>query len=105
MLGLACTASGQQSNQPEQLSGGFPVDKHSVPVSEILDGGPAKDAIPALTNPEFVSADEADRFLSGEDRVLAIEIEGQAKAYPIKILNWHEAVNDTVSGEPLLVSW
>ncbi len=83
----------------------FDVTRHNVPIGEIQSGGPVKDGIPALTDPRFVSAQEADRFLSPEDRVLGVERSGVSKAYPIKILNWHEVVNDTVAGDPLLVSW
>jgi hypothetical protein len=83
----------------------FDVTKHAVPLEEIQDGGPPKDGIPALDYPAFLSAEEARQFLSAEDRVLGVSMGGSAKAYPIKILNWHELVNDRISGTPLLVSW
>lgn len=83
----------------------FDVTRHSIPLKEIRGGGPPKDGIPALTDPKFVAASEGDKFLSRNDKVLGIFRNGVAKAYPIKILNWHEAVNDTAAGEPLLVSW
>src|SRR3989338_6192242 len=83
---------------------GFDFSKHSIPLNEIHDGGPPKDGIPALFDPEFVSADEAD-FLRPADRILGLEAGGEAKAYPIKILNWHELVNDHVGGKSVLVSY
>lgn len=83
----------------------FDVTKHSVPIEEIRGGGPPKDGIPALDNPKFVSAKEADKFLSRQDRILGVALNGAAKAYPLKILNWHEIVNDTVGGRPVLVTW
>jgi|FaiFalDrversion2_1042247.scaffolds.fasta_scaffold01394_3 hypothetical protein len=83
----------------------FDVTKHSVPIEEIRGGGPPKDGIPALDNPRFVSAKEAEKFLSRQDRVLGVALNGAAKAYPLKILNWHEIVNDTVGGRPVLVTW
>jgi len=83
---------------------GFDFSKYSIPLKEILDGGPPKDGIPALYDPEFVSAREAN-FLQQQDRILGLEINGEAKAYPIKILNWHELVNDHVGGKAVLVSY
>lgn len=72
---------------------GFILEKPLIATSEILRGGPAKDGIPAIDNPIFIAADRAD-FLKNDDRVLGIKISNIAKAYPIKILNWHEIVND-----------
>lgn len=83
---------------------GFDFSKHSIPFEEIRSGGPPKDGIPALLEPKFVKAREA-RFLENDDRVLAVVIQGEAKAYPIKILNWHEIVNDTIGGRPILITY
>ncbi len=83
----------------------FDITRHSVPIEEILSGGPPKDGIPALNNPKFVSASDGDKFLKKHDKVLAIEYNGVAKAYPIRILNWHEVVNDNFNGKPVVVSW
>ena len=83
----------------------FDVSRHSVPIEEILPGGPPKDGIPALNRPKFVSASDGNTFLKKHDRVLAIEYNGVAKAYPIRILNWHEVVNDDFNGKPVVVTW
>lgn len=83
---------------------GFNLDNAIVPLEEILSGGPPKDSIPALLEPKFVSADEAD-YLEPDDQVIGVVIDGKARAYPIKILNWHEAVNDTLNGQPLAVTF
>jgi len=83
----------------------FDVTTHSVPLNEIANGGPARDAIPALDHPKFVAVKDADRFLRGKDRVLAVSMNRAAKAYPVKILNWHEIVNDEVGGQPITVTW
>lgn len=79
-------------------------DQHSIPLDEIRGGGPPKDGIPALDTPRFVPA-AADEFLRTDDRVLGLVHNGEARAYPLRILSWHELVNDTVAGDPLLVSW
>jgi hypothetical protein len=86
------------------LATGFDFSRHSIPVDEIRGGGPAKDGIPSLTDPKFVQAAEA-RFLKDKDKVMGIEIEGEARAYPINILNWHEGVNDTIKNSAILVTW
>lgn len=83
----------------------FDVTIHAVPLNEIGGGGPARDAIPALDHPKFVPSKDADRFLRPKDRVLAITMNGATKAYPIKILNWHEIVNDEIGGRPITVTW
>ncbi|MDX1666504.1 MAG: DUF3179 domain-containing protein [Saprospiraceae bacterium] len=75
-----------------------------IPKSEIHHGGPPKDGIPAIDQPVFVSADEAN-FLKADDRVLGLSIEGQAKAYPIKILNYHEVVNDEFDDRAVVVTF
>jgi len=83
---------------------GFSLDNAIVPKEEIVSGGVPKDGIPSLLAPKFVSADDVD-FLEPDDRVIGVEIEGKAKAYPIKIMNWHEVVNDTLSGQPIVVTF
>lgn len=76
-----------------------------VPPHELRDGGPPMDGIPALMEPAFLSALDARRFLRPKDRVVGLEIAGDARAYPIRILNWHELVNDTVGDQAILVTW
>jgi len=83
---------------------GFDFSKHSIPLEEIHDGGPAKDGIPALYDPEFISASKVN-YLKDRDRILGLELNGETRAYPIKILNWHELVNDQVGDEAVLISY
>ena len=83
---------------------GFDVANASIPVEEILSGGPAKDGIPAIDTPRFVGAHEAG-FLSDDDRVIGIALHDRAKAYPIAIMNWHEIVNDQIGPQPIVVSY
>lgn len=90
------------SNGPGQKP--FDVTRHTVPFSEIQRSIP-KDSIPALVHPRFVKAGEVGKLLNETDRVLGVFLKGEAKAFPIRILNWHELVNDQVGGDPVLVSW
>ncbi len=79
--------------------------KHSIDFSELLSGGPGKDGIPAIDEPQFVSIAEGDDFLAGREPVIALELNGDARAYPIQILIWHEIANDTVGGVPVTVTF
>jgi Protein of unknown function (DUF3179) len=83
---------------------GFDLSHHVVPPAEIRDGGPAKDAIPAVLEPQFVKAEHAT-FLESNDKVIGVVVQGRARAYPIKILNWHEVVDDSIAGTPLAVTF
>ncbi len=78
-----------------ELKNGFDLSHSLIPQNEILRGGPPRDGIPAIHNPQFRPATKTS-FLHPEDRVLAINLEGEARAYPIRILNWHEIVNDRI---------
>jgi len=96
--------------RPKLIPGGpgqkpFDVTRHTIPLSEIRGGGPARGAIPALAQPNFVSGDQMGGVLLNWDRVLGVVFNGVAKAYPVRILNWHELVNDTVAGRAVLVTW
>lgn len=87
------------------LLSGFDFSKHSIPLDEIHNGGPGKDGIPALLKPEFVSASGAAPYMRDRDRILGLVLGDEPKAYPIKILNWHEIVNDEVGGHPVVVTF
>src|SRR3990167_6525901 len=76
---------------------------HEAYASAMLSGGPGKDGIPAIDSPRFSDAASADGFLDPQDIVFGIYHQGQARAYPQRILVWHEIVNDRlgqVAGAP-----
>jgi hypothetical protein len=83
---------------------GFQIDDALIPAKEIRSGGPSKDGIPALIDPEFVAA-AAVKFLSDKDRVLGIAHNGVVRAYPIRILNYHEIVNDVLGDDAVVVTY
>ena len=72
--------------------------------SEIQEGGPPKDGIPSLSDPDFIGAAEAG-YMRDDDKVIGLTIGGIPKAYPIRILSHHEAVNDTSGPIDFLVTW
>lgn len=67
----------------------------SIPVDQVLDGGPGKDGIPALINPELVPK-EAINFLNENDLVLGFKLGSDIRAYPYAILDWHEIIKDNI---------
>lgn len=77
----------------------------AIPFSEVLSGGVPKDGIPALNAPRFESIADARTWLDGVAPVIAIEIDGVARAYPLAILTWHEIVNDELNGTPVAVTF
>ena len=79
--------------------------RHNIPLNEILSGGPPPDGIPPIENPKYISAVEANAFLSDDEFVLGITYEGISRAYPLQILVWHEIVNDEFSGKLLLITY
>jgi len=92
------------ANSYSASKNGFDLEGALIPVNEIHSGGPPRDGIPAINQPVFESAEEAG-WLRDKDRVLALVVDGQAKAYPIGILNWHEIVNDKVGDQHFVVTY
>jgi len=77
--------------------------KHSVPLDTIMSGGPPRDGIPAIDQPRLISAKKAgDFYLKDKGRVIALVVKGKKKVYLLKILNWHEIVNDRIGGRVLV---
>lgn len=74
-------------------------------VKNIQAGGPPKDGIPPIDRPKYVAAAEAGKFLKEKDIVFGLDYQGVVKAYPQKILVWHEIVNEDVRGEKLSVTY
>ena len=72
---------------------------------QIISGGPPPDGIPPIDDPVFVSVEEADEWLDGAEAVVYLEVEGEARIYPVQILMWHEIVNDTIAGVPIAVTY
>jgi hypothetical protein len=80
-------------------------DLRSIELSEIQSGGPPKDGIPSIDSPKFDDVDEAGQWVNPLEPVIAVNIGGNAKAYPLKILIYHEIVNDEMNGVPITVTF
>ncbi|MEQ9638637.1 MAG: DUF3179 domain-containing protein [Alphaproteobacteria bacterium] len=77
---------------------------HEIRVEEITWGGVKKDGIPALTLPRLIAADAA-HYLEDEEQVFGLSINGDARAYPLRLMDWHEMFNDVVGGVPVSLAY
>lgn len=98
-----CADSGTLPTRPDDSEVGSLTC--SIPASQIFNGGPGKDGIPALTDPEMVAAESGGlEYLREDDRVIGIFLDGEVLAIPLNILWWHEIVNLQIGGRDLAVT-
>ncbi len=93
----------------------FPLKPCLVNRKLLIAGGNYKDALAALNHPYTIRPPQVSKinagladsggYIQGPDRVIGVVIHGQARAYPIPIMNWHAVVNDRLGGEPIAVYW
>lgn len=112
--GLACAAAlllpaAAQSQSPDYAAQRFgqawpatDFSRAAIDLREIVSGGPPRDGIPAIDTPRFAPAAQADH-LAPKEPVIALHLEGQARAYTLQVLMWHEIANDIVGGIPVAV--
>ena len=100
-------ASADTQKWPEEWNQEWPdtnFSRSSVDFDEILSGGPPRDGIPAIDRPTFTSIGDASD-IGKKEPVIALEVNGEAKAYPLRILTWHEIANDIIGGVPVIVTY
>ncbi len=78
--------------------------KTAINYDEIMSGGPPKDGIPSIDDPAFITVASVNDLADNEP-VIGLEIGGDARAYPLRVLMWHEIANDTVGGVPVTVTY
>ncbi len=104
LAGAAGLATGQTTKRPDlDRFNGFDLTGALIPADAIERGGPPRDGIPAIDKPRFVPA--ARSSLRDADRVLGLSHKGVVRAYPVRILNWHEVVNDQPAGDAIAVTY
>jgi len=109
--GFACLitalpAAALDGNDPGSWTAAWPktdFDQASISFDEIKDGGPPKDGIPPVDEPVFARSVEVD--LPDIEPVIGVIIEGTARAYPLRMLIWHEIVNDIIGDTPISVTY
>jgi len=107
ILLLAAAANGQRSFELDILAETFRFDestRKSVALSDLRQGCPARDCIPSIDDPNYLSADAATH-VADDELVITLSYNGEYRAYPTRILDHHEIVNDTIGGEPLAITW
>jgi len=77
----------------------------SIPLDEVISGGPPPDGIPSIDAPSFVTAAEADEWLGPREPVISLVRGDTVRAYPLQIVTWHEIVNDEIAGVPVAVTY
>ena len=82
----------------------YPNLPHEIRLEEIVWGGVQVDGIPALTNPQFVAGSDA-AYLEPDEQVFGVEINGDARAYPLRMMDWHEMFNDVIGGVPVSLAY
>jgi len=80
-------------------------NRRLIEYDEIRSGGPPRDGIRSIDDPKFISPEEASGWLVGNEPVIALEIDGDARAYPLQIVTWHEIVNDVIGEVPAVVTF
>src|SRR5688500_8454065 len=83
-----------------------------VPVADVVRAT-SPEALPPMIDPPLIGPDEAEavklpnhgKYLRAGDRVIGVVAGGIACAYPIRVMNWHEAVDHTLGGVPIAVTW
>ncbi|MEM9124567.1 MAG: DUF3179 domain-containing protein [Pseudomonadota bacterium] len=79
-------------------------DRMNIRLEEIAWGGVPKDGIPSLDNPTLISASNAS-YLKGDDLVFGVAINGDVRAYPLRIMGWHEMFNEVIGGVPVALAY
>ncbi len=114
VAGACDEAAPSRPDRPEATSDVLSIDKsgwatdfskRSVPLTEFQSGGPPRDGIPPVDEPTPISQAGAEKWLTEREPVLAVEVAGQVRAYPLQILVWHEVVNDQLGGRPIAVTY
>jgi hypothetical protein len=83
---------------------GFKLDNATIPIGDIKAGGPPRDGIPSIDRPKFVPAGRV-KFLANDDMVVSFTHGGETRAYPLRILVWHEIANDRIGDLAINVSY
>lgn len=106
--------SGRKGDGRNVSSYGFVIDSLALIAPEdVVPSGVPRDGLAALEHPDYLDARGLDSlnaegrkpFLFDHDRVIGVAVNGEARAYPVSILNWHEVLLDTLGGRPIMVTW
>lgn len=97
----------EAASYPESWNTDWPntdFSKTSIDLTKIFSGGPSKDGIPSIDDPSFLPVAQITD-LGPQEPVIALHVNGQARAYPLRVMMWHEIVNDEIGGVPVTVTY
>lgn len=97
---LSVDSNFDQFLRPEHITR----DRARIRLEEVTWGGVLKDGIPSLDNPDLIPAVDAE-YLRGDDLVFGVSINGDARAYPLRIMGWHEMFNEVIGGVPVALAY
>ena len=110
---VVCAGASRAEAQAGRLYDGHPIlerqwqktdfETRAVALEEILLGGPPKDGIPAIDDPQFAPAETLT--LGDSEPLIRLSVNGETRGYPLRVLIWHEIVNDTIGGVPVAVTY
>ncbi len=99
---IAC--SPENNGQPSGGNPSAPDSDWLIPKNLVFDGGPGKDGIPAMTDPDMIPVGQVD-YLADDDLIIGFSYNGEVRAYPHPILDWHEIINDSPGGLPVAITY
>src|SRR5205085_8392506 len=107
LLNASATAAqaGKDNRDPLYPEWRTNTTKHSINLEDLDSPGVTKDGIPAIDQPRFVINSEARAWLSDREPVVALQVNGISRAYPMQILLWHEVANDVIGGVPVAITF
>lgn len=92
------------AQKPGKQIGSFQVSDLRIPADHIVTGGPPRDGIQSVDAPKFVAPQEAT-WVAANTPVLGVAVGGEARAYPVHLIERHQIVNDMIGGEPIAVTY
>ena len=98
-----CASNLSFAEQP-LIKNGFDLSNASINIEDVFSGGPSRDGIPSIDKPKFIDVHKVD-FLRDDDIVIGLVRGQKARAYPTRILVWHEIVNDVINGDAVAVTY
>ncbi len=114
LLGVACTTAGTVSvDEPDEGvtppsgTSGWQTnwEMRVIDLDELTSGGPPRDGIPPIDEPKFESVEQATEWLIDREPVVLFQLGDDVRAYPLRILTWHEIVNDEAGGIPVAITF
>ncbi|MDT8410492.1 MAG: DUF3179 domain-containing protein [Wenzhouxiangellaceae bacterium] len=113
LAAMACSSSAQEDRPRNRFDHDILVETFgfdettpaSVEFEHLYQGCPARDCIPSIDEPRYVDAEKAAEFMAEDELIMAMDYRGHQRAWPVRILDFHEIVNDSFDGEPVAITW